>query len=565
MQVPPQLSAFQMLLGNTDGSTQLPHDVRAELDELSDSLDVSATTSFVSIITPLLESHQPTTTYADAPTTDAPATEAPSTDALNANLVSSAVVESDPAHPSSPDVGTVTRLSNATSLPAENDVHSQSNVPPSINASGEGDRMHDAPQLADPARAYSTEAPSIEPYRSDVLAESSALGSHVATKTTAGDTPTTQPDLPARNTLLSQPQRHFTLNNTAEATLAQSQPIDRFIAAAVAEVHDVEPAVARLLVTRQTNTGQVVEQPQASVDPAIAPPDRHPTSEQVADVNAEGIDRRLVSRRDQAGQPLRQGTDIEPASSVETNRVPKPAAPASLHASSNQPAETTDATSSAGTQRTEGTITPRGHSPIAEVATGTVPNAESQTNSNALTHDLGDLQATVVDAVPTPGSSPSATTMQSTQALSSNALTGGATASPAVEIAAQIVEAVHLETAIESQRSPRLEVQLDPPELGKVWIELSEARDGVMAKITVSRADTHQLLEGELAQIRSSLDEAGVQVSDFQVGHDQSRFEDDSKTSMRTSLNEVGDDVPEVDANQVTRYGPQGSRIDVRL
>ena len=145
----------------------------------------------------------------------------------------------------------------------------------------------------------------------------------------------------------------------------------------------------------------------------------------------------------------------------------------------------------------------------------------------------------------------------------------GADVEKAVEIAAQIVEAVHLEAAIDRPQSPRLEVQLDPPELGKVWIELSEVRDGLVAKITVSRAETHQLLEGELAQIRSSLDEAGVQISDFQVGRDDSRFQGESHASRarawQTEHSSEADGRQEAERQQIPRYGPQGSRIDVRL
>lgn len=68
-------------------------------------------------------------------------------------------------------------------------------------------------------------------------------------------------------------------------------------------------------------------------------------------------------------------------------------------------------------------------------------------------------------------------------------------------------------------RPRTLEVQLDPPRLGRVRIEVSAAADGaVRAVVQVENPQAQGLLEQQVSQLHQRLAEAGVHLQEFQLG-----------------------------------------------
>ncbi len=79
--------------------------------------------------------------------------------------------------------------------------------------------------------------------------------------------------------------------------------------------------------------------------------------------------------------------------------------------------------------------------------------------------------------------------------------------------AANMITSAVMETV--SKNESRVEIQLDPPELGTVWIELRASDDGLSAMVISEHESTSQLLQDQLSNLRKSLADSGVSVDDF--------------------------------------------------
>jgi chemotaxis protein MotD len=86
-----------------------------------------------------------------------------------------------------------------------------------------------------------------------------------------------------------------------------------------------------------------------------------------------------------------------------------------------------------------------------------------------------------------------------------------ATAMPAVPVAGLAVEiAAHARAGIN-----RLEIRLDPPELGRIDVRLDVTRDGrVTSHVAVDRPETLNLLQREQPQLERALEQAGLRTAD---------------------------------------------------
>jgi predicted alpha/beta-hydrolase family hydrolase len=77
--------------------------------------------------------------------------------------------------------------------------------------------------------------------------------------------------------------------------------------------------------------------------------------------------------------------------------------------------------------------------------------------------------------------------------------------------------------ARDAHRPARIEVELDPPELGRIFLQLSDTRHGLTAHITASRAATAAMIEQQWDTVRQALQNTGVHVSQFQISYDSQR------------------------------------------
>jgi flagellar hook-length control protein FliK len=91
------------------------------------------------------------------------------------------------------------------------------------------------------------------------------------------------------------------------------------------------------------------------------------------------------------------------------------------------------------------------------------------------------------------------------------------------EPAVQVAESVRMTLTRETHLPARIEIELDPPELGRILVELSDTRHGVTAHVTASRAATAALIDQQLDTVRQALQNAGVHVSQLQVSYDSQR------------------------------------------
>lgn len=85
-------------------------------------------------------------------------------------------------------------------------------------------------------------------------------------------------------------------------------------------------------------------------------------------------------------------------------------------------------------------------------------------------------------------------------------------------VEAQLRDAVVSQSRyVSSNGHTYMEVQLDPPELGTVRIQLSESEHGMRAKLVVANESTLRTIESELPTLRQSLADAGVSIDQFDL------------------------------------------------
>ena len=119
----------------------------------------------------------------------------------------------------------------------------------------------------------------------------------------------------------------------------------------------------------------------------------------------------------------------------------------------------------------------------------------------------------------------------------------------------------------EGRLPARLEVELDPPELGRMSVELTESRQGLLAKITASRESTAVLVDHQLAQLRQTLEESGIEVHEFEVSYDPPQS-DAGQHRSQDANNELDDghvafeQPSESDAEQNTLNDALKKRLD---
>ena len=81
----------------------------------------------------------------------------------------------------------------------------------------------------------------------------------------------------------------------------------------------------------------------------------------------------------------------------------------------------------------------------------------------------------------------------------------------------------------------RLEIELDPPELGRLNVELTDTRQGLLAKITASRESTAVLVDHQLAGLKQTLQESGIELHEFEVSYDASNSDSGNEPSGDSS------------------------------
>ena len=85
----------------------------------------------------------------------------------------------------------------------------------------------------------------------------------------------------------------------------------------------------------------------------------------------------------------------------------------------------------------------------------------------------------------------------------------------------QIAERIRVEQHTFNQKTETtIEIELDPPELGRARVELTDSENGITAKIVMSREASARVVDSNLDALRESLRESGVDVTEFDVSYE---------------------------------------------
>lgn len=70
------------------------------------------------------------------------------------------------------------------------------------------------------------------------------------------------------------------------------------------------------------------------------------------------------------------------------------------------------------------------------------------------------------------------------------------------------------------------QMELNPPELGKIWVHLTKSDGGLAAKIIVSQEAARIAIENQLPTLQQALDNAGLTLNEFSLSHDSDGYGD---------------------------------------
>ncbi|MCA9212862.1 MAG: flagellar hook-length control protein FliK, partial [Planctomycetales bacterium] len=165
-------------------------------------------------------------------------------------------------------------------------------------------------------------------------------------------------------------------------------------------------------------------------------------------------------------------------------------------------------------------------------------------------------QVLVTDANPPIANSNSAQVQQVVATQTQGSL--AATASTGM-VASAILETV-------SRNETRVEVQLDPPELGRVWVELRATDSRITASIVSEIDSTNHLLQENLSSLQKSLAESGVSVDNFSFDSGGGRTSRENASPFESTHSRIARDTPtsiSAATARIARPTISNSRIDL--
>jgi flagellar hook-length control protein FliK len=123
------------------------------------------------------------------------------------------------------------------------------------------------------------------------------------------------------------------------------------------------------------------------------------------------------------------------------------------------------------------------------------------------------------------------------------------------------------------QGQSSIRLQLSPQELGNIQIHLISNAHGISVTVTAEHQGTSQLLEAQLNQLRQSLSDAGVQLSNLNINQQQSQLSSFSQganqqgqpqTPYSRMRNQMGGESEEVQPT-LKRNIASGAGVDYRI
>lgn len=124
--------------------------------------------------------------------------------------------------------------------------------------------------------------------------------------------------------------------------------------------------------------------------------------------------------------------------------------------------------------------------------------------------------------------------VNATQALDATSMSSYLSANT-MEIMEQVVEHIKLNVTAETKT---MEMQLNPENLGKIHISISEENGVINAQFTATSEIVKEALESQLATLRENLNQAGVKVDAIEVTVQTHQFESNLEQNHKREENE---------------------------
>jgi len=96
--------------------------------------------------------------------------------------------------------------------------------------------------------------------------------------------------------------------------------------------------------------------------------------------------------------------------------------------------------------------------------------------------------------------------------------------------------------ARQDENVSRIEAQIDPPDLGRMWIEISKSPEGMTAHLTVEDPSVLALMDQQMREVQQNLEAAGVPVASFTL----SMGSDRQSSQQQSHRDEEQDSTPTV-------------------
>lgn len=141
----------------------------------------------------------------------------------------------------------------------------------------------------------------------------------------------------------------------------------------------------------------------------------------------------------------------------------------------------------------------------------------------------------------------------------------------ATPAATQLADRIQMTLVQEPDLPARVEVELDPPELGKVTVELTDRDGGISARIHAARETTGVLLDQQMNHLKQILQDAGVNVMEFQVTYDfgqsaNEAFQQDRHFADRWSRRAfMGAEIDDRSVDAPIATSTRRSQLDIRV
>ena len=128
-------------------------------------------------------------------------------------------------------------------------------------------------------------------------------------------------------------------------------------------------------------------------------------------------------------------------------------------------------------------------------------------------------------------------------------------------VRAQLVKAITLGSSRDAAgENARIELELDPPELGRVWVRLTSNGSGVTAHMRASNEAAVAMIEAQMTSLLESLQSKGMTIDDVHVEHQADFFGPDQNQSSDRNWEQ------EMDPHQRSAHiNPSREQLPARL